>query len=182
MLWGQFINNSVTHNAYMYYYAQTQFASVVCGAFTSLLQATFCRWLIKENRVFWLEPVALGSRVRAQTTGYFNWSRVGPQNRVSCRLGIRSRFRNRRLWVPDSLKEWNRGSDSQFGIGLEPGNRRNRPSLHVYVTKTSTLLRHIGNRACGCVCDSVLYTWWSQWCFAALIFRSPHWFYSTWLP
>ena len=38
MLWGQFINNSVTHNAYMYYYAQTlRFASVVCGAFTSYI-------------------------------------------------------------------------------------------------------------------------------------------------
>ena len=60
---------------------------IVCGAFTSLLQArvTFCRWLIKENRVFWLEPVALGSRVGAQTTGYFNWSWVSPQNRVFCR-------------------------------------------------------------------------------------------------
>ena len=140
MLWGQFINNSVTHNAYMYYYARTlRFASVVCGAFTSSLQArvTFCRWLIKENRVFWLEPVALGSRVGAQRTRYFNWSRVGPQNRVFCRsrlweptLGIGSRLRNRRLRVPDSLKEWNHGSDSAIWNRVEPGNRRNCPSLN----------------------------------------------------
>ena len=47
--------------------AQTlRFVSVVCGAFTSSLQArvTFCQWLIKENRVLWLKPG------------------VGPQNRV----------------------------------------------------------------------------------------------------
>ena len=83
MLWGQFINNSVTHNAYMYYYmyAQTlRFASVVCGAVTSSLHSK-----VTFYRVFWLEPVAPGSRVGAQTTGYFNWSRVGPQNRVFCR-------------------------------------------------------------------------------------------------
>ena len=88
---------------YMYYYAQTlRFSSVVCGAFTSSLQArvTFCRWLIKENRVFWLEPVALGSRVGAQTTRYFNWSQVGPQNRYFAGAGSESR-----LWesVPEPM-------------------------------------------------------------------------------
>ena len=86
------------------------------------LEFTFCRWLIKENRVFWLVPVALSSRVGAQTTGYLNWSRVGPQNRVFCRsqlwepaLGIV--YLKVSVLEPDSLKEWNHGSDSQFGIG-----------------------------------------------------------------
>ena len=103
--------------------------SCVCGAFTSLLQARVLS--VAHQREFWLEPVAPGSRVQAQTTGYFNWSRVGSQNRVFCRsrlwepaLGIGSRFRNRRLWVPDSLKEWNRGSDSQFGIWENRGTGR----------------------------------------------------------
>ena len=89
MLWGQFINNSVTHNAYMYYYAQTlRFASVVCGAFTSSLQTrvTFCQWLIKESR--WLLALELelrqsGISIGAESvprTGYFAGAGFG--NRV----------------------------------------------------------------------------------------------------
>ena len=73
MFWGQFINNSMHTNA------QTMwFASVVCGAFASSLQSrvTFCRWLIKENRVFWLK-LGVGpqnlyfTRASALGTGYF---------------------------------------------------------------------------------------------------------------
>ena len=83
------------------------------------------------NRVFWLKPRlwesghhresgiltgAGGSRLQLEPS----WSPelgilLEPAARASS--GIGSRFRKRRLRVPDSSKELNCGSDSQFGIG-----------------------------------------------------------------
>ena len=78
LLWGQFINNSVTHNAYRYYYAQTlQFASVVCGAFT--LRAGF------GNRASVPEPALAGTRYFKRVEPRFLfliWNRVEPGNMV----------------------------------------------------------------------------------------------------
>ena len=113
-------------------------------------QVRCSRWLIKENLVFWLEAVALGSRVWAQTTGYFSWSRVGPQNRVFCRSRLREpalgigyftratslRIRYLKVSVPEPTLAGTwffKRVEPQFRFSiwnrLEPGTRQNRPSL-----------------------------------------------------
>ena len=78
-----------------------RFASVVCGAFASLLQSgvTFCQWLSKRDSGILTEA---GSLLEPRLWESGIWS---------------SRPQSRCLQMPDSLKEWNRGSDSQFGIG-----------------------------------------------------------------
>ena len=120
MLWGQFINNSVTHNAY--YYAQTlQFASVVCGAFASSLQSrvTYCQWLIKENRVFWMSwELVLRIRyfTRASSLGIGYFTRA-----VALGIGyLKLSAPERRLRVPDSLKVW---SLTRWGVAWPKTSR-----------------------------------------------------------
>ena len=113
MLWGQFINNLVTHNAY--YYAQTlRFALALILLQSCLLELDFVGgWskriryilteafgsgnrVIRENRVFWL------SRWLLAPVGAELVPRVGYFARAGCESW---------LW------ELGRGSDSQFGIG-----------------------------------------------------------------
>ena len=107
----------------------------LCILFTSLLQArvTFCSWLIKENWVFWLEPVALGSDNQV-----FQLGRVGPQNRVHLPgPTLRAGFGNR-VSVPEpeptlAGTRFFKRVEPRFRFSIwnrvEPGNRRNRPSL-----------------------------------------------------
>ena len=129
MLRGQCINNSVTHNAY--YYAQTlRFALAL-----SLLQSRvrFCRWLIKENRVFWMKPRLWESGHQRESGILTSWS---PESGILPELAARAGFGNQ-VSVPKPtlvgtrfFKRVEPRFRFSIWIRVEPGNRRNRPSLH----------------------------------------------------
>ena len=69
-----------------------------------------------DNRVFQFESVPRNGYFAGAGSESRLWeSGILPEPRSGNRIW--SWFRNRRLPVPGSFKEWNRGSDSQFGIG-----------------------------------------------------------------
>ena len=125
IFWGQFINNSVTHNTTNEYPLrfcfQHQHASVVYGAFARfaavlsyILSVAHQRELgILTGAGSWSSESCILLAAAALGIVYF----TGASAQVIGYLKLSERCF---LRVHDSLKRWNHGSNSQFGIGYPP--------------------------------------------------------------